>query len=103
MNSLEKLNQLLQGTSELEPENEEQARLMQMFQVAGPMLGNFIPESPEAFDDLLLGLTRWSLQLRSDDADPAPAVRTLAEGYAEIRERAGIASAPPLADVEPEA
>jgi hypothetical protein len=90
MNSLEKLQELLAGTSDIVPEDEEQARLVQMLQMAGPFLGELIPKTAEELDNLLLGLLGWTIQLRSDDADPEPATRALAEAFGLIKERAGL-------------
>lgn len=94
MDSLEKLNRLLAGTGDLVPEDEEQARLLQMLQMAGPFIGGLIPETAEEFDALLLGLTRWTIDLRSDDADPAPATLALAEAYGLVQDRAAEAGLP---------
>lgn len=101
MNSLEKLADLVAGTSDIVPEDEEQARLVQMLQLAGPFIGELIPDTPEDLDALLLGLLGWTVQLRSDDADPAPAIRALGEAHQLICRRAGIGASytepqPPL-------
>jgi hypothetical protein len=89
MDSLEKLQGLLAGTTEIVPEDEEQAKYIQMLQMAGPFLGELIPKTAEELDSLLLGLLGWTIQLRSDDADPAPATEALAEAFGIVKERAG--------------
>ena len=94
MDSLEKLNHLLSGTSDLVPEDEEQAKLMQLLQLAGPFLGELIPRTAEELDALLLGLLGWTVQLRSDDADPGPATLALAEAYGVIQDRAAASEQP---------
>lgn len=90
MNSLEKLNAQLRGAGDLVPETEEQATLMQMLNTAGPFLGSIIPDDPEVLDGQLLALAAWALKLRSDTAPPAPAIRMIAEAYADLRTRAGL-------------
>jgi hypothetical protein len=101
VNSLEKLDQLMKGAGELVPETEEDARLIQMFSTARPFLGPLIPSTPEGLDAQLLGLAKWALALRSDDADPKPATEVLAEAFAEIRRRAGLDQEEPVAPGAP--
>lgn len=72
MNSLEKLELALANTRNLVAETEEAARQLQMLQMVAPMVRPMIPDTPEAFDEQLLGMTRFLLGLRSDDADPRP-------------------------------
>lgn len=96
MNSLEKLNEVLTGTGDLVPEDEEQAKLMQMLQMAAPFIGQLIPETAEEFDAVLLGLTRWTIDLRSDDAEPRPATEALAQAFGAIRARAEAAGLVPI-------
>lgn len=94
MDSLEKLNGLLAGTREIVPEGEDQAKLVQAIQLVGPFAGDFVPDTAEELDALLLGLTRWTIDLRSDDADPVPASEVLAESFGVIKERAAAAGEP---------
>lgn len=90
MDSLEKLNAQMKGTGDMVPETEEDARLLQMLQVAAPFAGSLIPATAEALDQQLLGLAKWALMLRSDEAEPAPAIAMLSEAYGEFRRRAGL-------------
>jgi hypothetical protein len=69
MNSLEKLHHALRGTLGFEPADEGTARLMQMLQLAGPLVGDVVPSDPAEFDAMLTGVAVWALSLRSDDAD----------------------------------
>ena len=67
MNSLEKLAALLRGTYEYEPPDEGTARLMQMLQVAGPMVAAQLPDTPEEFDAMLDGVAEFARSLKSDE------------------------------------
>ena len=69
MDSLEKLNRTLLGANQMEPDDEHAARLLQLLQLAGPMLGTVIPDTAEEFDQQLIAIARMALEMRSDDAE----------------------------------
>jgi hypothetical protein len=70
MNSLEKLDQALAGAAEVQPEDEQTARMLQTLGMAKPLLGGVIPDTPEELDEQLINIVRWLLGLYSDSEDP---------------------------------
>src|SRR4051794_18737387 len=74
MNSLEKLEQALAATGSIEPEDEQTARMLQLLQLAQPMIGGLIPDTPQALDAQLLGISEWLLGLVSDNIVLAPEI-----------------------------
>jgi hypothetical protein len=68
MDSLEKLRAAIAGTSTATPDDEGTARLIQTLQVAGPILGELIPDTAEELDQAILGIATWMLSMRSDDS-----------------------------------
>lgn len=71
MNSLEKLDQIVERAKNTPPENEEQARTAQLVTIAVPMIAPMVPEEPAELDRMLLGLAKMALETRSDDAPRA--------------------------------
>lgn len=67
MNSLEKLEQALQGAGSIEPQDEETARMLQALQLVRPMIGSMIPDTAQRLDGQLLAIVEWLLELLSDN------------------------------------
>lgn len=67
MDSLQKLEQALEGAGSIEPADEQTARMLQVLQMTKPMLASMIPDTPQALDAQLLGLVEWLLGIVSDN------------------------------------
>lgn len=69
LSSIDKVQELLTGAGRFEATDEEDARLLQMFQAVGPIVATrVIPDDPAELDRMLLSLARWAIELRSDGA-----------------------------------
>lgn len=67
--SVEKLDGLAELVGEIEPDDEETARLLQVAGALAPRLRSILPSDPERLDQMLLVLGSYALALRSDSAE----------------------------------
>ena len=80
MDSQEKLQQLMRGAYDVAPSDEGTARMVQMLQVSGPMIGQFLPDTAAELDETLLGVAAMCLRLRSDGAATPFSIEELLAG-----------------------